>query len=94
MREMSLLCQLLGHRRSRSRATFDDKRQQWVSDCRRCATILLRESDGKWIPAPPAPDKLMPLDRKTEVQPRSSIEPQGDLHEEPSSRAEREVTTA
>lgn len=60
---MSLVCRLMGHRRSRSRATFDDKRQQWVSDCRRCATILVRERDGRWVPAPPAPDKLLPIER-------------------------------
>jgi hypothetical protein len=60
---MSLVCQFLGHRRSRSRATFDEKRQQWVSDCRRCATILARERDGRWIPVPRAPDKLTPIER-------------------------------
>lgn len=59
---MSLVCQFFGHRRSRSRATFDEKRQQWVSDCRRCATILARERDGRWVPVPPAPDKLMPIE--------------------------------
>lgn len=60
---MSLVCHFLGHRRSRSRATFDEKRQQWVSDCRRCATILAREEDGRWVPVPRAPGKLMPIER-------------------------------
>lgn len=60
---MSLVCRFLGHRRSRSRATFDDKRQQWVSDCRRCATILVRGGDGRWVPVPRAPDKLTPVER-------------------------------
>jgi hypothetical protein len=64
---MSLVCHLLGHRRSRSRATFDEKRQQWVSDCRRCATILIREDDGRWNPAPPAPEKLIPIEQPTEA---------------------------
>lgn len=60
---MSLVCRFIGHRRSRSRATFDEKRQQWVSDCRRCATILVRERGGGWIPAPPVPAKLLPIER-------------------------------
>lgn len=66
---MSLVCQFLGHRRSRSRATFDEKRQQWVSDCRRCATILARERDGRWVPVPPAPDRLVPIEPPAVTEP-------------------------
>lgn len=88
---MSLVCSLMGHRRSRSRATFDDKRQQWVSDCRRCATILVRERDGRWVPAPPAPDKLLPIERSLtrglEEGQRTSSDPSAD--DEPASLLER-----
>lgn len=73
---MSLVCQFLGHRRSRSRATFDEKRQQWVSDCRRCATILAREGDGRWVPVPRAPDKLTPVERPTDGDAMQSEESQ------------------
>ena len=76
---MSLVCSLMGHRRSRSRATFDDKRQQWVSDCRRCATILVRESDGRWVPAPPTPDKLLSI----EQGPRNALEKVQDAASDP-----------
>jgi hypothetical protein len=72
---MSLVCQFLGHRRSRSRATFDEKRQQWISDCRRCATILAREPDGRWIPIPPVSGKLVPIERPAESNEVHPAEP-------------------
>lgn len=60
---MSLRCHFFGHRRSRSRATFDEKHQHWISECKRCCTPLVRQADGTWEPAPPAPDgKLEPVE--------------------------------
>lgn len=60
---MSLRCHFFGHRRSRSRATFDEKHQHWISECKRCCTPLVRQPDGTWEAAPPAPDgKLEPVD--------------------------------
>jgi hypothetical protein len=43
-----IFCWILGHRRSRSRAWFDDRLGLWRSYCRRCGTPLLREKEGKW----------------------------------------------
>ena len=43
-----ILCWILGHRRSRSRAYFDESLGLWRSFCRRCSTPLLRGKDGKW----------------------------------------------
>jgi hypothetical protein len=60
---MTLRCLIFGHRRSRSRATFDEKHQHWLSDCRRCHILLVREPDGKWRPAPPPPEMLEPISR-------------------------------
>jgi hypothetical protein len=42
------MCWILPHRRSRSRAYFDEPLGLWRSFCRRCGTPLLREKDGKW----------------------------------------------
>jgi hypothetical protein len=42
------LCWIIGHRRSRSRAWFDESIGLWRSYCRRCGKPLLRESTGKW----------------------------------------------
>jgi len=58
---MTLRCHFLGHRRSASRATFDDKHQHWISECKRCHVLLMREPDGKWTPLPRQPDKLEPI---------------------------------
>lgn len=59
---MTLRCILFGHRRSRSRATFDEKHGRWISECRRCRVPLERESDGIWRIAPPVPaGKLVPI---------------------------------
>jgi Prophage protein (DUF1660) len=49
---MSLLCHLFGHKRSGSRAAFDDLHQCWVSDCKRCFTVLIREGPRNWNEAP------------------------------------------
>jgi hypothetical protein len=77
---MTLRCLILGHRRSRSRATFDDKHQRWFSDCKRCHVLLVREPDGTWHPAPPQPERLEPIHREG----RSTEEPlpeETDMHE-------------
>jgi hypothetical protein len=43
-----LFCWIIGHRRSRSRAWFDESLGLWRSFCRRCGTPLTRGKDGKW----------------------------------------------
>lgn len=56
---------MFGHVRSRSRATFDEKRQRWISECRRCRIPMRREQDGSWHEMePPSADKLVPIDRE------------------------------
>lgn len=49
---MTLRCHLFGHRRSASRASFDDLNRCWVSDCKRCHAVLVRERPGQWCEAP------------------------------------------
>lgn len=68
VREMTLRCLIFGHRRSRSRATFDDKHQHWISDCKRCHVLLVREAEGVWKPAPPQPEKLEPIERAEQAE--------------------------
>ena len=65
---MTLRCLLLGHRRSRSRATFDEKHQRWFSECKRCCVPLVREADGSWSPGPPPADKLEPVAPAADAQ--------------------------
>ncbi|GAA3897255.1 hypothetical protein GCM10022276_15320 [Sphingomonas limnosediminicola] len=60
---MTLRCHLFGHVRSASRAAFDEKHQFWISDCKRCHILLVREQDGKWAPLPRQPDRLDPIQR-------------------------------
>jgi hypothetical protein len=55
---MSLLCRVFHHKRSRSRASFDDVHECWVSECKRCFTVLVREGPGDWREAPPEPPRL------------------------------------
>jgi hypothetical protein len=43
---MKLLCKLLGHRRSRRDARRIDR--QWISYCRRCGSLMLREAPERW----------------------------------------------
>ena len=71
---MTLRCLIFGHRRSRSRATFDDKHQHWISDCKRCHVLLLRGADGTWRPAPPQPEKLEPIAPTPDTEDGSSEE--------------------
>ena len=61
---MTLRCLLFGHRRSRSRATIDEKNGRWLSECKRCHMQLAREGDGKWLAVPPPPGRLVPIDRE------------------------------
>ena len=61
---MTLRCVLSGHRRSRSRATFDEKRGQWISQCKRCHAMLVREADGTWQPLHVTAGKLVPVKRQ------------------------------
>ncbi|HET7709277.1 MAG TPA: hypothetical protein VFK50_07070 [Sphingomicrobium sp.] len=42
----SLLCKLLGHRRSRRDARRIDAR--WISYCRRCGSLMVREAPRRW----------------------------------------------
>lgn len=58
---MSLRCHLLGHKRSRSKATFDEKHACWFSECRRCQTMLAKEWHGDWHVVPVPPRQLSPL---------------------------------
>jgi hypothetical protein len=62
---MTLRCLLLGHRRSRSRASFDDKHGRWISQCKRCNVLLVRENGGKWRRLPAPSGKLVPIERES-----------------------------
>ena len=60
---MTLRCLLFGHIRSRSRASLDEKRGLWVSECRRCRIPMLRNADGTWhVTAAPTVGKLVPVE--------------------------------
>jgi hypothetical protein len=72
---MTLRCHFFDHRRSASRATFDDKHQYWISDCKRCHILLMREADGKWRPLPRQPDRLEPITREQPVAADETREP-------------------
>ena len=63
---MTLRCLLLGHRRSRSCASYDEKHALWISECKRCHVLLIRERGGHWRELPTPPDKLMPVKRGSE----------------------------
>ena len=64
---MTLRCHFFGHRRSRSRATYDEKRGRWITECKRCFVLLERQPDGTWNPVPsPAAGKLEPIEREPE----------------------------
>ena len=71
---MTLRCNLLGHRRSASRATFDEKNERWLSECKRCHILLVRGPDGNWTPLPPQPDRLEPLPREEAPMPAAEEE--------------------
>lgn len=63
---MTLRCLLLGHRRSRSCASFDEKRGRWISECKRCHVLLVREGED-WREMPCPTVKLVPVERKTKA---------------------------
>lgn len=52
---MSLLCHVFDHKRSSSRASFDHVNQCWVSECKRCLAVLVRDGPGEWREAPAEP---------------------------------------
>ena len=70
---MTLRCILFGHLRSRSRAAFDDKNNRWLSPCKRCRTLLVREAPGRWRPLPPQSQDAVPA----EAEAAETIEPPG-----------------
>ena len=43
---MKAVCKLLGHRRSRRDARLIDSR--WISYCRRCGALMIREAPERW----------------------------------------------
>lgn len=47
-RAIFLICAIIGHRRSKSRAYFVPQLGKWRSFCKRCGTPLIREDDGTW----------------------------------------------
>lgn len=71
---MTLRCNFLGHRRSASRATFDERNERWLSECKRCHILLVRDADGNWTPLPPQPSKLEPLPREKSAAPAAEEE--------------------
>lgn len=70
---MTLRCILFGHLRSRSRAAFDDKNNRWLSPCKRCRTLLVREAPGRWRPLLPQSRDAVPA----EAEAAETIEPPG-----------------
>lgn len=57
---MTLRCHVLGHKRSRSRAYYDDKNACWFSECKRCHKPLVREWHGEWHAMLPESHSLIP----------------------------------
>lgn len=45
---MSILCRLLGHRRSVKLAKFDFEAQCWYSNCLHCHQPMVRIAHGEW----------------------------------------------
>ena len=83
---MTLRCILFGHLRSRSRASFDDKNNRWLSPCKRCRTLLVREAPGRWRPLPPESQDPVPAepDAAETTDPPGSDAPRGSAGETPS----------
>lgn len=46
---MTIMCTMLGHKRSISRASYDPIYRRWFSDCKRCYAILERQRKGVWL---------------------------------------------
>src|SRR5437899_3159674 len=54
---------MFDHKRSSSRATFDQVHQCWVSECKRCFKVLVRQEPGEWREAPAdVPPRLLSED--------------------------------
>lgn len=45
---MTLLCSLVGHRRSASRATRNFDTERWESVCKGCGAPMVRTNPGEW----------------------------------------------
>jgi hypothetical protein len=47
---MTILCRLVGHERSRARASYNSSLRAWVSPCRRCASTMTKDPwpSDKW----------------------------------------------
>src|SRR4051812_1481767 len=71
---MTLRCHFLGHRRSASRAGFDEKRGYWISNCKRCHILLRGDSDGKGKPLPPQLERPEAPNREPEAVPEEATE--------------------
>lgn len=64
---MTLRCLLLGHRRSRSCASYDEKHARWISECKRCHVMMVREGETwRELSAPPV-GKLIVVERRAEA---------------------------
>lgn len=45
---MSMVCRMLGHRRSAKHAKFDFESQRWESVCVQCRAPMIRIAEGEW----------------------------------------------
>jgi len=89
---MTLRCILFGHLRSRSRASFDDKNNRWLSPCKRCRILLVREAPGRWRPLPQqSPDHAPAAEEAPEpIEPSGSGTALGSAGEAPLGTADAE----
>ena len=75
---MTLRCILLGHRRSRSCASYDEKHARWISECKRCHVMMVREGETwRELSVPPV-GKLVAVER-----PQDESAASGSAHETP-----------
>jgi hypothetical protein len=58
--EMSMMCTVLGHRRSAKRAKFDFGSQRWHSVCLHCREPMVRIAHGEWQLASEIPEEREP----------------------------------
>jgi hypothetical protein len=45
---MSMMCRILGHRRSAKQAKFNFESQRWQSVCVHCHEPMVRIAEGEW----------------------------------------------
>ena len=57
---MSMICTMLGHRRSAKRAKFNFESQQWQSVCMQCRAPMIRVGEGEWQLPAEAPEAKEP----------------------------------